>query len=58
MGEAKLSNYGRSCNGISFLCAQLDADRKARVRVDWALIEEEYSDAIIDRAGDKDELSE
>jgi len=27
-----------------FYAAQLDADRKSRVPVDWALIEEEYSD--------------
>lgn len=58
MGEAKLSDYGRSCSGISFLCGTVNADRKSRVPVDWALIEEEYSDARIDRAGDKDELSD
>ena len=41
-----------------FYAAQLDADRKSRAPVDWALIEEEYSDTRIDRAGDKDELSD
>ena len=38
--------------------ALLDADKKARVPIDWNLIEEEYSDAKIDRSGDKDELSD
>ena len=41
-----------------FYAAQLDADRKSRAPVDWDLIEEEYSDTRIDRAGDKDELSD
>ena len=57
MGEAKPPQYRRSCSGISFLCGTLYAGWKSRLPVDWAVVEEEYSDARIDRAGDKTDLS-
>lgn len=41
-----------------FFAARLQAEKKAYVPVDWRIIEEEYSDTRIDRAGDKDELSD